>query len=187
MPVCPRCHDTYVDGVATCAECDLELLADDAPLPPRVDRLLGTFDPVVADHLTVLLNHRRIPHRLVDSDGLTEVIVERDSADPLRAELVASWGQVLASLEHEERTALPSAPLRGWVDAPDDAWVDRDGRLRAAADDDTEAIRDAQRTWGPGLVVGGALMLLYGWYGGGGEPVLVLGGLAVVVGIFLPR
>lgn len=187
MPICPRCHDTYVDGVTVCSECNLGLLPDDAPLPPRVDRLLGTFDPAVADRLTALLQHRSIAHRLVDTDGLTEVIVERDSADDLRAELLSSWGEVLASLDSTDRRDLPSTRLRGWVDAPTDSWVDRDGRVRARADDDTEAVRDAQRTWGPSLLVVGALLVLYGWYGNGGEGFLVAGIMVGLVGIFLPR
>lgn len=187
MPICPRCHDTYVDGVERCSDCGLDLLPDGAALPPRVDRLLGTFDPAIADRLTALLTHRSIPHRLVDDGGLTEVIVERDSADELRAELLTSWSEVVASLDPDQRAELPPSRLRGWTDAPSHAWVDRDGQLQVQADEDTEAVQHADRLWGTSLLVAGGLLILYGWYANAGAGWIVAGLVALCVGIFLPR
>ncbi len=187
MPICPRCHDTYVDGVVTCVECGLTLLPDDAPLPARVDRLLGTFDPLVADRLGGLLVHRGIPHRLVDHEGRTEVIVDREWADELRAELATSWGDVLGGLSPEERMDLPSTRLRGWYDAPEGAWIDRHGRIQVDPAEDPERAGEAVRRWGPALAMVGGVLGLFGWYSGRSVGLALLGLAAVVVGLLLPR
>lgn len=187
MPICPRCHDTYRDGVTTCVDCGLELLPDGAVLPARVDRLLGTFDPVIADRLAGLLSHRGVPHRLMDVPTGTEVVVDRTAADDLRAELLVSWEGMLAGLEPEDRATLAGTRLRGWIDPPEAPWIDRDGNVRVAADEAHESTHDAARLWGPTLVVVGGLMLLYGWYAGTSAGLVVLGIAAVVVGLFLPR
>lgn len=187
MPICPRCHDTYREGVVACVDCGVELVPDDAPLPARVDRLLGTFDPVVADHLTGLLAHRGIPHRLVDIEGTTEVIVDREQADELRAELSLAWGDVLAGLDAEQRAELSSSSLRGWLDAPEGAWIDRDGRMKVSPGRDLEHAEDAGRLWGPTIAVIGGVLGLFGWYAGNSPGLALLGIVAVVVGLLLPR
>jgi hypothetical protein len=185
MPICPRCHDTYVDGVVACVDCGLELLPDDAPLPARVDRLLGTFDPLVAERLGGLLVHRGIPHRLVDHDGRTEVIVDRDWADELRAELATSWGDVLGGLSSDERVDLAPTRLRGWYDAPEGAWIDRHGRIQV--DPAEDAGSETARIWGPSLALVGGVLGLFGWYAGRSLGLAVLGLAALVVGLLLPR
>jgi hypothetical protein len=187
MPICPRCHDTYRDGVATCVDCGVELLPDDAVLPARVDRLLGTFDPVIAERLAGLLSHRGVPHRLMDVPGGTEVVVDRTAADDLRAELLVSWDAVLAGMDPEDRALLAGTRLRGWLDPPSAPWVDRDGNVRVAADDTHESTNDAARMWGPSLLVVGSLLALYGWYSGSSPGMIVFGILAIVIGLFLPR
>lgn len=189
MPICPRCHDTYTDGVVACIDCGVELLADDQRLPARVDRLLGTFDPLVADRMTGWLAHRGIPHRLVDVDAATEVIVDRDRADELRAEFALSWGDFLAGLSSEERADLTTSgtALRGWLDAPEGAWIDRDGRVRVSPGRDLEATTDAARLWGPTVAVLGGVLGLFGWYAGRSPVLALIGVVAVVVGLLLPR
>lgn len=186
MPICPRCHDTYVDGVVTCVDCRVRLLDDDTTLPARVDRLLGTFDPTVADRLAGILVHRAIPHRLVDVAGRTEVIVARDWADDLRAELATSWGEVLAGLSPDERLDLPTTRVRGWYDAPQGAWIDRHGRTRVDPAED-EASREEPRLWGPSLAMIGGVLGLFGWYSGRSALLALVGITAVVVGLLLPR
>ncbi len=185
MPICPRCHDTYVDGVARCVSCGVGLLPDDATLPARVDRLLGTFDPTVADRLTGILVHRHIPHRLVDVAGRTEVIVDRERADDLRAEFATSWGEVLASLSPDERVDLPATRVRGWYDAPQGAWIDRQGRTRV--DPAEDATVEGPRLWGPSLAMVGGVLGLFGWYSGRSAVLGLLGLTLVVVGLLLPR
>ncbi len=186
MPICPRCHDTYVDGVTTCVDCGARLLADDAPLPVRVDRLLGTFDPGVAERLAGILVYRGIPHRRIDAEGRTEVIVDRDRADDLRAEFATSWGEVLASIPPEDRLDLPSTRLRGWYDAPEGAWIDRTGRTRVEPAEAT-GHHEEVRVWGPSLAMVGGVVALFGWYGGRSLGLALLGAAALVVGLLLPR
>lgn len=187
MPICPRCHDTYRDGVTACIDCNVELVPDDAILPARVDRLLGTFDPMMADRLAGLLSHRGVPHRLMDVPTGTEVVVDRTAADDLRAELLVSWEGMLAGIEPADRALLAGGRLRGWVDPPEAPWIDRDGNIRVSADDAHESTHDAARMWGPSLVVVGTLLVLYGWYANTSAGMIVLGIAAAIVGLFLPR
>lgn len=186
MPICPRCHDTYVDGVAACVDCGLALLPDDTPLPARVDRLLGTFDPVVADRLAGILVSRGIPHRQVQAGGRTELIVARDWADDLRAELATSWGEVLAALPAQERVDLPTTRVRGWYDAPEGAWIDRAGRTRVDPAESAPGEADA-RLWGPSVAMVGGVLALFAWYGARSVGLALLGLAALVIGLLLPR
>lgn len=186
MPICPRCHDTYVDGVVACVDCGLELLPDDAPLPARVDRLLGTFDPTVAERLAGILVYRGIPHRQVHAEGRTEVIVGREWVDDLRAEFATSWGEVLGGLEPDQRLELPATRVRGWYDAPEGAWIDRSGRTRV---DPADSVTDSPdvRLWGPSIAVVGAVLALFAWSGGRSAGLVLFGLTALVVGLLVPR
>ena len=190
MPTCPRCHDEYADGVTTCASCGVPLLPDDAPLPPRVDRLLGVFHVLVVDRVTAILARRGISHEAVPAgEDRMEVVVDRDHRDDLRAELAVNWDGIVASLDREDVVELvrAGAPQPGWFDAPTSAWVDREGRLQVDAGGDEEAIAEAGRLWGPTLVVIGVVIGLFGWYGQGSSILLVLGLGMAGLGLFLPR
>jgi hypothetical protein len=190
MPICPQCHDEYDDGVTACAECRVPLLPDGAPLPPRVDRLLGVFHPVMATSVTALLARRAIAHEVLSvDDGRVEVVVDRDFRDDLRAELAVNWTELV---QHTDPDLLVEvlrvgAPQPGWYDAPASAWVDRNGRLQVDRGEDDESLAEAGRQWGPTLVVVGAVVGLFGWYGQDSGGLLVLGLGLAGLGLFLPR
>lgn len=190
MPTCPQCHDEYTEGVAACPTCAVPLVPDGAELPPRVDRVLGTFHPLVLDRVLSLLQRRGIAHEALPAgEDRVEVVVDRDFRDDLRAELALNWDGIVASLDVEERTELAAARHRqpGWADAPTSAWVDREGRIQVDAGRDEEELADASRLWGPTLVVLGGVIGLFGWYGQSSNVLLVLGLVMAGVGMFLPR
>jgi hypothetical protein len=190
MPTCPSCHDQYTAGTSRCATCHVPLLPDDVTLPPRVDRLLGVFHVGLVDRVTALLARRGIAHETVPAgEDRVEVVVDRDFRDDLRAELAVNWQGIVASLDPEVRAQVltAGAPQPGWFDAPTSAWVDRQGRLQVDAGGDEEAMAEAGRLWGPTLVVLGAVIGLFGWYGQDSGALLVAGLLMVGLGLFLPR
>ena len=191
MPTCPSCHDQYdADGPDRCVSCDVPLIPDDQPLPPRVDRLLGTFHVALEDQLRGILERRGIAHSIVPAgEDRIEVVVDRTYRDDLRAELAVNWNGIVGSLDREVVVDLlrAGAPQPGWFDAPTSAWVDRQGRLQVDAGDDEEAMADAGRLWGPTLVVIGAVVGLFGWYGQSSGALLVLGLAMVGLGLVLPR
>lgn len=199
---CPQCHDEYEPDVVRCAHCDVPLLPDDAPLPPRVDALLGTFHPIIAEQLLALTVHRGIasdavPASRAAGDDLTtvedrvEVIVDRDWRDDLRAELVVSWPELVRRLPEEEQATVRSlgGPQPGWYDPPRGAWIDRQGRLQVDPTDDEVEEDDARRVIGPALLALGALLLLFAWYGGSNSraSAAVIGLVLIVAGLFMPR
>lgn len=190
MPTCPSCHDQYTEGATRCATCGVPLVADDAPLPPRVDRLLGTFHVAPAELVVATLQRRGIAHDVVPTDGdRVEVIVDRTYRDDLRAELAVNWTGLLGRLDEDTMADVLTRGGRqpGWYDAPSSAWVDREGRLQVDAGEDEDAMADAGRMWGPTLVVIGAVVGLFGWYGQGSGGLLVVGLATVALGLFLPR
>lgn len=190
MPTCPSCHDEYTAGATTCVSCHVPLLADDAELPPRVDRLLGVFHVAVVDRVTAILARRGILHASVPAgDDRVEVVVDRDFRDDLRAELAVNWQGIVGQLDPEEMAEVVSAgaPQPGWFDAPASAWVDREGRLQVDPGADEEAMAEAGRLWGPTLLVIGVVVGLFGWYGQGSSGMLVLGLALTGLGLFLPR
>lgn len=190
MPVCPNCHDEYEDGVATCASCHVPLLPDGAALPPRVDRLLGTFHPLVVGRVTGLLSRRGISHDTVAvEEDRIEVIVDRTWRDDVRAELTVNWTDIVTGLDPDDmyRVLAAGGAQPGWYDAPTTAWVDRDGRLQVDPGEDEEALEDARRLWGPTLVVIGIVVGLFGWYGERSAILLLLGGAVAVTGLLMPR
>lgn len=189
---CPVCHDEYEPDVVRCADCDVPLLAGDAPLPARVDALLGTFHPVVAERILALVAHRGIAADAVPADGRVEVIVDREWRDDLRAELVVSWADLVARLPDEERGEVVAlgGPQPGWHDPPRGAWIDRQGRLQVDPTDDEVEEADASRVVGPALLAIGVVLLLFAWYEGGGSSraiAVVLGLGSIGVGLFVPR
>ena len=190
MPICPSCHDQYTAGTERCASCQVPLIPDDAPLPPRVDRLLGTFHVHVADRVTALLVRRGIAHEVLPvGQDRVEVVVDRDFRDDLRAELAVNWARLVQGLDPDEQVEVlaADAPQPGWFDAPSSAWVDRAGRLQVDAGGDEEAMADAGRLWGPSLVVIGVVVGLFGWYGQDSGALLVVGLAMAGLGLFLPR
>ena len=190
MPTCPRCHDEYTSQVEVCASCGVRLVPDDVALPPRVDRVLGTFHPLLVGRITAMLERRRIAHQTMPAgDDRVEVLVDREHRDDLRAELTVNWDGIVNSLDVDDRTEVVTSGARqpGWFDAPTSAWVDRQGRLQVDTGDEEDAIADASRLWGPSLVVIGVVVGLFGWYGQSSSGLLVLGLLMAGVGMFIPR
>jgi hypothetical protein len=193
MPTCPRCRDEFEEHVTTCPDCDVALVPDDQPLPPRVDALLGRFDPRAATPVVRLLEHRGVAYDALHSSSddeadEVEVVVDRDFRDDLRAELVVNWRALVASLEPEERDGVLArgGTQPGWLDAPTEAWVDRGGRLQVGRPEHEELEADARRTVGPSMAVLGAVLLLFGWFVGGSELAVLAGIGLLVVGLLLP-
>ena len=186
---CPRCGDEYEDHVSECAQCGVPLMPPGASPPPRTDALLGTFHPVPATQVLDLLQRRGIEHDHVEADGRVEVLVDREWRDDLRAELAVNWRELISRLPRDDMYGILSEGGRqpGWYDAPEGAWVDRDGRLKVEPAGDEELEADAARTVGPGLVGFGAFLVLVGWYVGGVAWMVVLGVGLVLTGVFLPR
>lgn len=190
MPTCPNCHDEYAAGAARCATCDVELVPDGHDLPPRVDRLLGVFHPALEERLTAMLQRRGVAHDVLPVDeGRVEVVVDREFRDDLRAELAVNWQGIVSSLDREVVVELvrEGGTQPGWYDAPTSAWVDREGRLQVDDGGEGEAMAEAGRLWGPTLMVIGVVVGLFGWYGQGSGPLLVLGLAMAGLGLFLPR
>lgn len=186
MPVCPRCRDEYEDGVERCADCDVPLVDDDLPAPPQVDAVLGRFHPLAAAPIVDVLERRGIAHdRRELGPAQVELLVDRDFRDDLRAELVLNWTGLVASLDEEERAVLSGGSQPGWYDAPRGAWMDAQGRLQVERTEEEELAADARRTAGPTLAVIGAVLLIFGWWGGS-ELAAVAGVAALVVGLLLP-
>lgn len=190
MPICPSCHDEYSDPARECTSCGVALVPDGVPLPPRVDRLLGVFHPLVAIRVVALCDRRGIHHDTVplDADQI-EVVVDRAFRDDLRAELATNWPGIVNSLDVDDRVAVIRAGGRqpGWFDAPESAWVDRAGRLQVDRGADEEAMDEAARLWGPTLVAVGTVVALFGWYGQGSGGLAVFGLTLAGLGLFLPR
>lgn len=198
---CPVCHDEYEPDVVRCVDCDVPLLAGDVPLPPRVDALLGTFHPALADRIQALVSHRGIAAEAVpapspgdDPPGArdrVEVIVDREWRDDLRAELVVSWSDLVGRLPEEDRLEVVAlgGPQPGWYDPPRGAWIDRQGRLQVDPTDDEVEEADAGRVVGPALLAVGGVLLLFAWYeGGSSQAIAVVLGLGLIgVGLFMPR
>lgn len=190
MPTCPQCHDEYTDDVGVCSTCGTGLVADGEELPPRVDRRLGTFHPLIVERITAMLERRGIAHQALPAgEDRVEVVVDRDFRDDLRAELAVNWDGIVASLDIDERTEVVAtrAHQAGWFDAPTSAWVDREGRVQVDSGPDEDDLADASRLWGPTLVVLGIVIGLFGWYGTSSTVLLVAGLAMAGVGMFLPR
>jgi hypothetical protein len=193
MRVCPACGDEFEDRVGTCPDDGSTLVApgSDVEVPTvPTEAAVGTFHPRMAVELRRLLELRGQPHRVVEvDDQRTEVLVPADVRDELRAELVLGWGQLLRVLPPDDAPGVLATGSRthpGWHDAPEGAWVDREGRLRVAAAED-EALADAERSIGPTLVGVGIVIALLAWALGGSDLGYLLGGTAVLIGVLLPR
>lgn len=189
MPICPRCRDEYEDGVATCADCDLPLVPHDAPIPPRIDAVLGTFHRAAATPVLAVLDRRGIAHKAVPAgEDRVEIVIDREFRDDLRAELAVNWGGLVASLPEEERAVVrrSGGEQPGWFDAPRGAWMDNQGRLQVERTEREELEEDARRTVGPTLAVLGIVMIIFGWWGDS-DIAVVLGIGLLGVGVFVPR
>lgn len=188
---CSSCGDEYVAGLAVCPACEVALVPEGAPLRPT-GAPVGRFHPAVARHVAQLAGRRGLDARVRPHDHGDVVLVDPAGRDAFRAELVMDWAAVVGSLEDGERDAVQAlgGTLPGWFDAPNGAWVDRDGRLRVADSTEDEAADDEGRYVGPGLVTIGLLLGLFAWYVGDGELRFLAAVLAValvLVGVFTPR
>ena len=186
---CPICGDEYEDGVLECATCRVPLAPPGVNAPPQADALLGTFHPLPARYVLQLVEDRGIVHDFVEVDGRVEVLVEREWRDDLRAELAVNWRDLIARLPQDEMYGVLSEGGRqpGWYDAPEGAWVDRQGRLKVEPVAEEELEADAARTTGPALVGIGAFLIILGWYVGDLAWAIVLGIGLALTGLFLPR
>lgn len=181
---CPACGDDDRTDATTCADCGVTLVPGDfGAAKARV----GRFHPTTA-RLVVRLaeRHQLGAETITQADGI-DVLVNRAAVEPIRAELVVSWEELLRELSVDEQAEVITrgGPLPGWIDPPDGLWVDRQGRLLA-----TDEQPDEGRALGPVLMSAGGLLLLASWYAGEGTLAFigVIGGLALlVVGVFSPR
>lgn len=194
---CPSCGDEYEPGYVRCAGCGVPLIDPDATedadidlvpagIPP--DARLGRFHPAVAERVVNLLERRGIGFTVLPSDDESEIRVDTEWRDDVRAELTMSWNEVVRGLEEptaSEVLALGgSAP--GWFDAPRGGYVDRTGRMVVEVEDDDDDA-DAARVIGPVLLTSGALAIVVGWMVVS-LPILVVAGIGlVIVGLLLPR
>lgn len=192
MPTCPQCRDTYERDIESCADCRVPLIPDGQPLPPRVDRLLGTFHPIMADRVVRVLAQRQVAHSIVPSpDGdRFEVVVDRDFRDDLRSELAVNWTGLVGGLEAEQMYEVLGAKASnqpGWYDPPEGAWLNRDGRLLVDGVPGEEEQIDAARMWGPSVALLGSMLGLFGWFIQRSPGLLILGLVMVVLGVLVPR
>ncbi len=195
---CPSCGDDYEPGYDRCADCGVPLIdpddpdaGDDVELVPTggpSDARLGRFHPAVADRVAQLLERRGIGFTVLPRDDESEIRVDLEWRDDVRAELTVSWSELVRGLDEpvaSEVMALGgSAP--GWFDAPRGGYVDRSGRMVVeAVEDDHDA--DAARVIGPALLTTGAVAIVVGWLVVS-LPILVVAGIGlVIVGLLLPR
>lgn len=180
-----------------CVDCGVALVSATSA-PPVDEARLGRFDAPVAHAIADLLADRGIRVRVHPHDPweagerILEVLVPSEQRDELRAELVVGWPSILRRLDPDTQLAVRASRshLPGWDDAPDGAWIDRDGRLQVSRAPDEEAAEDAQRTVGPALVGIAALLLLFAWYAdhSGLRLMAAIAGIGLlVIGAFLPR
>ncbi len=155
------------------------------PLAP-----VGRFDPAAAELAEDLVVQRGfLPERRSVGDAV-EVLVDPAVRDSLRAELAVNWPALLANLPPKERALLTGDGMPGWRDAPEGAWVDREGRLRVSLGRDEEDVEDASRMLGPALVAAAMLLALLAWYAGDGllRLVAAIGAAGLgLVGLLIPR
>lgn len=190
MPTCPRCRDEYVDGVDVCPACGIPTIPDGQPLPPQVDRVLGTFHPLLAERIEAILDRRGIAHDVLPLDGdRVEVVVDREFRDDLRAELAVNWQGLVSSLDPDDMYAVLAAggEQPGWFDAPRSAWIDREGRLQVEPARHEEDEAEARRVYGPMLLALGGILALFGWYADMSPTFVLVGVTMAAVGLFLPR
>ena len=185
---CSSCGAEYVEGVLLCPDCGVRL-GDAAPVRWRA---LGRFDAIAAPAVIAELRTRGVDAEVDGDDeaGEATVRVPEESYADLRAALLFGWDRVLARLDLEEVAALTAGPAPGWRDAPQGAWVDRDGRVRVSEGPEAEEHADARRTIGPAMAAVGALLLLLAWYVGPGPlrgGCVVVGVTLLLVGLLLPR
>lgn len=187
MTSCPQCLDEYEDGVSHCAVCGLSL-AEPAP-PPPLDARLGLFHPAIADLVAALLERRGIAYQRFADAEQVEIVVAHAWRDDVRAELTLNWADLIRRLPEEDRRSVLAGggAQPGWRDAPQGAWIDRQGRIQVDASPQDTAAEDARRTVGPVLAWVGAGLLLGAWYFEAGVALALVGLGAVVVGLFLPQ
>lgn len=190
---CPSCGAEYEPHVRTCPDCDVALVSDPALIAPPTAHL-GRFHHAVALEVAEFAGRRGIEPTIgaaEDGDGVT-IRVPTSRRDGLRADLMVAWPSLFSELGPEDQQAVRElrGPLAGWYDAPDGAWVDRQGRLRAAPPREEEEAADADRALGPALVAIGMIVLVVAWYVGPGLLRLaaaIVGLALVLLGLFAPR
>ncbi len=212
---CPSCLDEYEPHIERCASCRVPLASDEdieaaegdletgedapsnglrarsaagasrVPDAPREVRL-GTFDPVVAPAVQRRLDEDGHAYTVVDHDDHVEVRIDRDERDAVRGKLTVDWEELVEDLDEEVFDQLGGGAAPGWFDAPQGGYIDRDGNLvvdRHDGDDEFES----SRVLGPGMLVAGLAVGVLGWWLLESGPLLVLGIIMVVIGLFSPR
>ena len=190
---CPSCGAEYEPHVSTCPDCDAALVSDPALITPPTAHL-GRFHPAVALEVAGFAGRRGIEPTFArpdDGEGVA-IRVPTSRRDGLRADLMVAWPSLFSDLDPEDQETLRQlrGPLAGWYDAPEGAWVDRQGRLRAAPPREEEEAADADRALGPALVAIGMIVLVVAWYVGAGLLRLaaaIVGLALVLLGLFAPR
>jgi hypothetical protein len=189
---CPSCHDEYEPHARTCAACGVPLVPPGTVLPeptPRADARLGVFHPLMAASITALLQRRAIAHDEITEAGRVTILVDREWRDDVRAELTVNWGDLVRRLPEEDVAQVLGAggPNPGWYDPPRGGYVDRQGRLVVAGDNEEGAEGGGARILGPALLTVGAVLVVVGWYVLGSAAVAVAGGGLALLGLFTPR
>ena len=211
---CPSCLDEYEPHIERCATCRVPLASDEdieaaggdvtadedvpsglrarsaagasrVPDAPREVRL-GTFEPVVAPAVRRRLDEDGHDYTVVEHDDHVEVLIDRDERDAVRGKLTVDWEELVEDLDEEVFERLGGGAAPGWFDAPQGGYIDRDGNLvvdRHDGDDEFES----SRVLGPGMLVAGAAVGILGFWLLESGPLLVLGIIMVVIGLFSPR
>lgn len=185
---CLACGDDYEPQVSMCAACGLAL----GTVPQTSGARVGRFHPAAARAVVELAVRRGAPVQTSVVDDRVDVLVPTERRDGLRAELLLTWDALLARLPPHDQAELQAhgGQLPGWDDTPVGAWVDRNGRLRAARAEEEEVEEDADRTVGPALMAVAVMLLLLAWQIGNGHLRLLaaIGGLGLLlIGTFLPH
>lgn len=191
---CPRCGDEYEPGVRSCRACGIDLAAPGARAPLQTSHL-GHFHSLVGDRVLQTLRAKGIDYDFDRSDGHdddTSLVIRVDAArrDEVAAALYGGWSELLAGLTRDAETPLAflasGGSHPGWLDAPGEAWADRDGRLRMEIGADGDP--DGARVLGPTLMVIGLALLLLGLVDAIGIGLGATFGISLLaVGALLPR
>lgn len=183
---CPLCADEFEEGIALCTNCSVPLLPPGVSAPART-RHLGRFARPVGERVLSLLGAKSILYDVEERDDELAVRVDAEWRDDVASQLYTGWIELLMGLDRDVAYGIfeQGGTHPGWHDAPDEAWTDRQGRLKV----DVEAAdADGARAIGPALLVLGLALVLLGLVDAvSPAPALTFGSLLLVLGALLPR